>query len=69
MAVWGSLDSSCHSPSSPPGRVLHHDIRAQNVVWNSAEREYQLRRGAGDGRDVDATLPVSLPTDGGRRSR
>ena len=33
MAVWGSLDSSCHSPISP-GRVLYHDIRAQNVVWN-----------------------------------
>ena len=34
LAVWGTLGSSYHSPRSP-GRVLYHDIRAQNVVWNS----------------------------------
>ena len=34
MAMWGSLDSSRHSSMSP-GRVLHHGIRAQNVVCNS----------------------------------
>ena len=34
LAVWGTLCSSYHSPRSP-GRVLYHDIRAQNVVWNS----------------------------------
>ena len=32
--MWGTLDSSWHSPRSP-GRVLHYDIRAQHVVWNS----------------------------------
>ena len=34
LAVWGGLESSCHSPK-PPGRDLYHDIRAKNVVWNS----------------------------------
>ena len=32
--MWGGLDSSCQSLRSP-GRVLYHDIRTQNVVWNS----------------------------------
>ena len=37
LVVWLSLDASCHCPRSP-GRVLcheAHDIRAQNVAWNS----------------------------------